>query len=57
MRQKIPALVISLLAAIFLANAINKAMPAEKQRPDKKEIKDIKDSRDPKVAGVKLTRQ
>jgi hypothetical protein len=29
MRQKIPALIISLLAAIFLANAINKAMPVE----------------------------
>ena len=34
MRQKIPALIISLLAAISLANAINKSLPAEQQRVD-----------------------
>jgi hypothetical protein len=33
MRQKIPALIISLLAAIFVANAINRAMPGEVQKP------------------------
>ena len=33
MRQKIPALLISLLGAIFLANAINKALPSAPPQP------------------------
>jgi hypothetical protein len=32
MRQKIPALIVSLLAAIYIANAIDKAFPAETRR-------------------------